>query len=205
MKNASRDRERIIKQLFGLQKVLDDVRQLVGDSENDDEENDGGENRPSSRFPAITDLIPRCRGELESLKGILEENLRRKGRMQALIWPLKEADVNKTVDNLGKFQHLLMSALSVDQTYVTIVTFDTILIFFGRRLALEIHTDVEALQEQSTEISQSIEQAGSRIGVVAGATQDIQNDVQSLRRQNAQISQAMEQAKLRMSHVDSAS
>ena len=131
MKNASRDRERIIKQLFGLQKVLDDVRQLVGDSENDDEENDGGENRPSSRFPAITDLIPRCRGELESLKGILEENLRRKGRMQALIWPLKEADVNKTVDNLGKFQHLLMSALSVDQTYVTIVTFDTILIFLA--------------------------------------------------------------------------
>jgi peptidoglycan hydrolase CwlO-like protein len=66
---------------------------------------------------------------------------------------------------------------------------------------MEIHTGVEALQGQTAEMSQSIEQAESRIGDVAGATQNIQSGVQSLQRQNTHISNAMEQAKLRMSHV----
>jgi hypothetical protein len=181
---------------LGLLKVLDGVRQLVSDGENDN-----GGNNASSRLPALNDLIPRCRAELESLKGILEKTLRRKGRMRALTWPLKEADVNKTVENLGKFQQLLMATLSVDQTCVYFCYFSIQSDVLCSRLTLEIHTGVEALQDQSAEISQSIKLAESRI---AGATQEIKTDVQFLQRQNAQMSQAMEQAKLRMSRIASA-
>jgi hypothetical protein len=112
---------------LGLQKVLDDVRRLV---ENADRESDGSDTGTSSRLPALNELIPRCRAELELLKVTLENNLARKGRVQALIWPLKEAEVNKTVENLGRFQHLLTSALSVDHMYVTSPVFATIVNFF---------------------------------------------------------------------------
>jgi hypothetical protein len=48
----------------------------------------------------------------------LGENLERKGGMQALTWPLKEAEVNKTVDIIRKLKDSLIMAIEVDQTYV---------------------------------------------------------------------------------------
>ncbi|KAF8509947.1 hypothetical protein JB92DRAFT_466863 [Gautieria morchelliformis] len=63
--------------------------------------------------------------------------------MQALIWPLKESEVHKTLDELGKLQDLLTTAMDVDQT----------------RLTLKIDSGVESLQERTAEISQAIGQA----------------------------------------------
>jgi hypothetical protein len=45
-----------------------------------------------------------------------------------LIWPLKESEVHKTIDKLGKLQELLTTAMDVDQTYVVPITFASVLI-----------------------------------------------------------------------------
>ncbi|KAF8515201.1 hypothetical protein JB92DRAFT_2915804 [Gautieria morchelliformis] len=63
--------------------------------------------------------------------------------MQALIWPLKESEVHKALDKLGKLQDLLTTSMAVDQT----------------RLTLKIGSGVESLQERTTEISLAMEQA----------------------------------------------
>ncbi|KAF8508663.1 hypothetical protein JB92DRAFT_3120727 [Gautieria morchelliformis] len=137
VKNASKDKKIIIDQLFGLQKVLETIRRLVEDDET----------AASSRLPALNELLLRCGGELESLNMTLERDLGRRGRMQALIWPLKESEVHKALDKLGKLQDLLTTSMDVDQT----------------RLTLKIDSGVESLQEQTAEISQAMEQAKFQI------------------------------------------
>jgi hypothetical protein len=54
-------------------------------------------------------------------------NLGPKGGMQALTWPLKEAEVNKTVDSIRKLKDSLITAMEVDQTYVEFAAFDPML------------------------------------------------------------------------------
>jgi hypothetical protein len=51
--------------------------------------------------------------------------------MQALTWPLKEVDVDRTLDKLAKFQDLLTVALDVTQTYVHVTPIAVILIFLA--------------------------------------------------------------------------
>ncbi|KAF8532006.1 hypothetical protein JB92DRAFT_2781150, partial [Gautieria morchelliformis] len=133
VKNASRDKKRIIDQLFGLQKVLETIRGLVEDDEA----------AASARLPALNELLLRCRGELASLNTTLGRDLGRKGRMQALVWPLKESEVHKTLAKLGKLQDLLTTTMDVDQT----------------RLTLKIDSGVESLQRQSAKHIQAMEQA----------------------------------------------
>ncbi|KAF8520519.1 hypothetical protein JB92DRAFT_1899480 [Gautieria morchelliformis] len=123
VKNASRDKTRM---LFGLQRVLEAIRRLV--------EGDG--TAASSRLPALNEHLLRCRDELESFNTALRRDLERKGRVEALIWPLKESEVHKTLDKLGKLQDLLTMAMDIDQT----------------RLTLKIDSRVEALQGQNAEI-----------------------------------------------------
>ncbi|KAF8483141.1 hypothetical protein JB92DRAFT_3101779 [Gautieria morchelliformis] len=118
VKNASRDKTRIIDQLFGLQKVLE----------------------------TLNELLLHYRDELQSLNAALERGLGRKGRMQALIWPLKENEVHKTLDKLGKLQNLLTTAMDIDHTHLT----------------LKINSGVKSLQERTAEISQAMEQAKSQ-------------------------------------------
>ncbi|KAF8465176.1 hypothetical protein JB92DRAFT_3136058 [Gautieria morchelliformis] len=110
VKNASRDKRIIIDRLFGLQKVLETVRRLVEDDET----------AASSRLPALNELLLRCGGELGSLNTTLERDLGRKGRMQALIWPLNESEVHQTLDKLGKLQDLLTTSMDIDQTRLTL-------------------------------------------------------------------------------------
>jgi hypothetical protein len=64
-----------------------------------------------------------------SLNTALDRDLGRKGRLQALIWPLKESEVNKTLEKLGKLHDLLTTAMDVDQMYVTSYAFAAILTF----------------------------------------------------------------------------
>lgn len=120
VKNASRDKKSIIDQLRGLQKVLEDVGELLEDEEA----------KPNSRLPALIQLLSNsegldhCREELESLKAKLETNGGRRSHVtQALIWPLKERDFKKTLDRLAQFQQSLTLTMNVDQTYVSSVAF----------------------------------------------------------------------------------
>jgi hypothetical protein len=83
---------RIIDKLLGLQLSLESIRGLVEDDET----------VASSRLPALNELLVRCHAKLESLNTTLEKDLGHKGRMQALVWPLKESEVHKTLDKLGK-------------------------------------------------------------------------------------------------------
>jgi hypothetical protein len=103
------------------------------------------------------ELFHRCSDELKSLKARLDKDLGRKSRLQALIWPLKQSDVDKTLDSLGKLQQLLVSALDVDQTYVVLATVELNHDLRNRRLTLQIHAGVEVLQEHAAKTSQSIE------------------------------------------------
>jgi hypothetical protein len=103
----------MLDQLFGLQKVLETIRRLVEDDET----------AASSQLPALNELLIDCGDELKHLNTALENDLRRTGRMQALIWPLKESEVHKALEKLGKLQGLLTVAMDVDQAYVTSATF----------------------------------------------------------------------------------
>lgn len=106
--DASRDKEQIIEQLFALQKVLEDVRALVED----------GQANTTSRLPALIALLKTPDGlpHLESLKAQLQPKGGRVDCVQVLVWPLKEGDVRKKLDYLGRFQQSLGLALNVDQT-----------------------------------------------------------------------------------------
>lgn len=113
VENASKDKKKTIDQLLGIQKVLDDVRELVEDQE-------------ASRLPALYELLTkpdglkRCEDELKDLEAKLKPKPSRTDhKMQALIWPLKEGEVKKTLDYLRQLQQLWSSSLNVDQTYIS--------------------------------------------------------------------------------------
>jgi hypothetical protein len=107
--------------MFGLQKILETIRRLAEDDEA----------AAAARFPTLNELLLLCCGEVESLNAALRRNLGHKGRMQALIWPLREGEVNKALGELGTLQDLLSKAMGVDQTYVTFAVFDIVLIFLA--------------------------------------------------------------------------
>jgi hypothetical protein len=98
---------------LGLQKLLETIRQLVEDDET----------AASSRLPALNELLLHCSEELKRLNTAVENDLGHKGRTQALIWPLKESGVHKSLEKLGKLQGLLTAAMDVDQAYVAPETF----------------------------------------------------------------------------------
>ncbi|KAF8484412.1 hypothetical protein JB92DRAFT_3261754 [Gautieria morchelliformis] len=64
-----------------------------------------------------------CHTELQSLSKKLETKNVRASRKEALVYAFKQGEVNKTLDNLQKFQQQLVVALSIDQA----------------RLVLEVH------------------------------------------------------------------
>ena len=123
--------------------MLEDVRALVEDEEA----------KTRIRLPALTDLLnkpeglSRCLSELEGLKAKLERNGGHSDRMQMLTWPLKEGDVKKALDNLGRFQQFLGLTLDVDQTCVPSVSHKIGPDHLDRRLMLEIHDDTSVAKQ----------------------------------------------------------
>ena len=114
VKDASKNQQRMVDQLRGLEKVLDAVYKLAVDEED----------KPTSHLPKLTDVLndpqsglERCRKTLQSLKTKLDPPPRRFD-IRRLIWPLKEGDMNKDLEYLGKFQRNLEGAILIDQTYV---------------------------------------------------------------------------------------
>ncbi|KAF8507547.1 hypothetical protein JB92DRAFT_692940 [Gautieria morchelliformis] len=115
VKHASKDRKRIIDQLLMLEQVLNSVHEAVEDASD-----------ASVELPTLTKLLkapeglPRYRAELDNLKAKVETPNGRSDRLQALIWPLKEGDVKKTLEYLRNFQQLLSSTLNTDHLGVTL-------------------------------------------------------------------------------------
>ncbi|KAF8511999.1 hypothetical protein JB92DRAFT_3117576 [Gautieria morchelliformis] len=73
----------------------------------------------------------------------LGKDLGQKGGMQALRWPLKDTEVNKTVDSIRKLKDSLIVAMEVDHA----------------RLTLKIGSGVKVLQTWTAELSEAMEQA----------------------------------------------
>lgn len=117
IRNASRDQQRIIEQLLILRDALQVLRALL----------EREEAIASSRYPALIELlnksngIPRCRDELERLKAKLEipqSHGRIQRLTQSLFWPLKDGDVNLTINQLKNCQRVMGLAMNVCQVYV---------------------------------------------------------------------------------------
>lgn len=115
VKNASKELERVIEEIKSLRNVLEMLEQLAGKTE-------------SARLPALKLLsepregpLAKCLVEL----GLLNQKLTppslsgksrpRNALIQALCWPLKGKDIEKTLANIGRFKAKLTLALSHDQ------------------------------------------------------------------------------------------
>ncbi|KAF8523571.1 hypothetical protein JB92DRAFT_2785034, partial [Gautieria morchelliformis] len=170
VKNAPRDRDRITTELVGLYAVLTQVFQLANEETGRTSQLEPGRATRLSalhdRLHVCGDEMRRLRtalgDEMESFEmgdlearpdGTVEAALGRemegvakdlgwKGGMQALTWPLKDAEVDKTVDSIRKLKDSLIMAMEVDQT----------------RLTLKIDSGVEALQARTAELSEAMEQ-----------------------------------------------
>jgi hypothetical protein len=159
------------------------------------------------------------RGDIKGFLAMLEKYLGRKGVMRAF-WPLKEADLNKTVDSIRKHQDMLMDAIGVDQTYVPFAVRDLILIVFHRRLTLEIDTGVRALDEKTDRVIQLVDEVKLRLDsatlethgllksqgaetkeAIEGAERLREVIQDALTEQRAKMNRSMEQAELRTLHV----
>lgn len=132
-------------------------------------------------------------------------------------WPLKEADLNKTVDSIRKYQGFLMNAIGVDHMYVTFAVCDLILIVFHRRLTLETDTNVRALVEKTDGAIQSVDEVKLRLdsatlethGLLKSQGAETKEGAERLREviqdalteQRTKMKQSMEQAELRTLHV----
>ncbi|KAF8503966.1 hypothetical protein JB92DRAFT_795411 [Gautieria morchelliformis] len=164
VKNASRDRDRIKTELEGLYIVLTQVFQLANEETGRTSQSEPGRvsrlSALNERLHASHDEMKRLRtvlgdghenfemGDLEvrpdgNIEAALDRKIEdlgkylgRKDGMQALMWPLKDAEVNKAMDSIRKLKDSLIMAMEVDQT----------------RLTLKIDSGVEALQGQSSEI-----------------------------------------------------
>ncbi|KAF8486642.1 hypothetical protein JB92DRAFT_2799171, partial [Gautieria morchelliformis] len=169
------------------------------------------------RLEAATDgntesIQAALRGDMKSFLAVLERHLGHKGGMQALMWPLKEAELNKTVDSISKLQGLLMNAMGIDQTHLTL-EIDTGVKALDEKAAkiiqsvdeaklrldsakLEMRGGLGALKGQSVGIKESIEQADRRIGEVAGTMLEIQDGLKALKEQSTKINQTVKQHKL---------
>lgn len=116
---------RILEGTRDLRKVL---RLLEGVAEKAETGSTGG----NSHLPALAQLcdpktgsLVQCLETLSSLEKQLKppswsgpDGSKRSNLVQALSWPLKKAETERTLDKIGYFKSTLNLALSLDQTYV---------------------------------------------------------------------------------------
>lgn len=133
VKHASKDAAKIIEELNSLRDVLESLLSVAEKEESVAEE--------TSRLSTFRQLakpngeFERCKATLVALNSRLQPESGWKALKQALVWPLKEAEVKNTLDDLQRSKSTLHFALSTDQAVVT----------------LEIHDRVKNLTEQLTE------------------------------------------------------
>ena len=87
--------------------------------------------------------------EMEGLGKVLG----RKGSMQALMWPLKEAKVSNTVDSIREIKKLTDYGYGSRSDVRCIPCFRPDSDHTNRRLTVKIDSGVEGLQEQGTKLT----------------------------------------------------
>jgi hypothetical protein len=73
---------------------------------------------------SLSRVLKDCQDELQRLSIKLETKNMHASRREALVYVFKQDEVNKTLDNLQKFQHQLVLALNIDQAYVQLPALD---------------------------------------------------------------------------------
>jgi hypothetical protein len=99
----------IIDHLRSLRIVLEDLYAVVNG------ENEDGSSQLSSTLNMLDRQdgpLVQCKTELLALEKMLETGSKWKN---ALIWPIKETDVKKTLDNLERINTTLIITLNADQ------------------------------------------------------------------------------------------
>lgn len=114
VKDAKDDIERLQRKVNDTKNVLEKLQQLL--------DKQGQSQLPTIR--TLNDSPQKCFQELTELEGTLRTNLEPSGHrkamrrfgFRALKWPFTSKEVEKTVQNLEKYEHTFSLALQVDQT-----------------------------------------------------------------------------------------
>jgi hypothetical protein len=120
--NASKAAARIIEELNSLCHVFESLLRAV----------ESEESAEVSRLSTMAQLsgpngeLAKCRGELERLSAKLEPESGWRAMRKALIWPLNEGEVNKTLESLQRIKSTLQLALSTDQAVVLLAVHNDI-------------------------------------------------------------------------------
>jgi hypothetical protein len=113
VKNAGNDTSRIVSRLNGLRMVIETLFSLLEDETE----------KQTSTLQILANVdgpMSRCRTELEALRKTLEPKEGWRGLNAAVLWPLKESEVNKVLQSINNTSSILQPALAVDQRYVLI-------------------------------------------------------------------------------------
>jgi hypothetical protein len=129
VKDASKDTARIIEELNSLRNILENLLRAV------EREDASAESSRLSTFQKLlgpNGELERCKADLESISEKLDAG--RKGSAwesvkRSLVWPFKEKEIEKLLQNVQRAKNTLNFALSADQALMT----------------LEIHEGVESL------------------------------------------------------------
>jgi hypothetical protein len=127
VKDSSWELPRVTEEVKGLRNVLETLESLASDLEKPGSD-------AKSRLPTLQllckpktgnegGLLAMCLEELNNLKKKLappkwagSAGSKRLAVTQALRWPLKESETNKTLESIGRFRDMLTLALTADQT-----------------------------------------------------------------------------------------
>ena len=123
-KNASWELPRILEETRSLRDILRRLEELA-----DKAEASSGAGKPDLQAlqhlcQPQTGALPQCLQELASLEAKLKPpgwtpiGSKRSALAQALVWPLRKAETERTLKSIEYFKSTLSLALSLDQTYV---------------------------------------------------------------------------------------
>jgi hypothetical protein len=117
IKNAAKEASRIVNELNSLRSVIDSLFVLLEDESK----------RKSAQHSALAKLaqsdgpLTRCITELTALQKKLELKEGWRATKAAILWPLKESDVNKVLHNIESMKSTVQLALAADQRYALFV------------------------------------------------------------------------------------
>jgi hypothetical protein len=110
VKNAAKEASRIVNELNGLRSVIDLLFVLLED-----------ESVKSTQHSALDKLaqdegpLTRCITELKALEKKLEPQEGWRAAKAAILWPLKESDVKKVLQDIDSTKSTIQLALATDQ------------------------------------------------------------------------------------------
>jgi hypothetical protein len=111
VKNAAKDASRIINELNGLRTVIDSLFQLLEDECNEKVI----QNSALGKLAEADGPLTRCETCLKELAKKLEPKAGWRAARDAILWPLREPEMMKTLQDIGSTKSTVQLALAADQ------------------------------------------------------------------------------------------